>query len=109
MFFTNSGTETIEAALKLVRYHTRRPLVISCFGGFHGRTYGAMSLTSSKAKQHAGFGPLLPEVYHVPFGYCYRCEFGKTFPACELYCVSSIESDLFAREIDPHDAAAVFV
>jgi 4-aminobutyrate aminotransferase len=48
-------------------------------------------------------------VYHVPFGYCYRCDFGKTYPSCGLFCVSSIEQDLFAREIDPHDVAAIFV
>lgn len=109
VFLSNSGTEAVEGAIKLARHATRRAGLVAFKGAFHGRTYGAMSLTSSKAKQHAGFGPLLPEVYHVPFGYCYRCEFGKTFPACELYCVSSIESDLFAREIDPHDVAAVFV
>ena len=68
-----------------------------------------MTLTSSKARQHAGFGPLLPEVYHVPFGYCYRCEFGKQYPSCDLFCVSAIERDLFARQIEPHDVAAIFV
>lgn len=109
VFLSNSGTEAVEGAIKLARHSTRRAGLIAFKGAFHGRTYGAMSLTSSKVKQHAGFGPLLPEVYHVPFGYCYRCEFGKTFPSCELYCVSSIESDLFARQIDPHDVAAVFV
>jgi 4-aminobutyrate aminotransferase len=109
VFLSNSGAEAVEGAIKLARHSTRRPGLVAFKGAFHGRTYGAMSLTSSKVKQHAGFGPLLPEVYHVPFGYCYRCEFGKTFPSCELYCVSSIESDLFARQIDPYDVAAVFV
>jgi 4-aminobutyrate aminotransferase len=109
VFLSNSGTEAVEGAIKLARHTTRRAGLVAFKGAFHGRTYGAMSLTSSKAKQHAGFGPLLPEVYHVPFGYCYRCEFGKTYPTCEVYCVSSIESDLFARQIDPHDVAAVFV
>jgi 4-aminobutyrate aminotransferase len=109
VFLSNSGTEAVEGAIKLARNSTGRAGVIAFKGAFHGRTYGSMSLTSSKVKQHAGFGPLLPEVYHVPFGYCYRCEFGKTFPSCELYCVSSIESDLFARQIDPHDVAAIFV
>jgi 4-aminobutyrate aminotransferase len=109
VFLSNSGTEAVEGAIKLARHSTRRSGLVAFKGAFHGRTYGAMSLTSSKVKQHAGFGPMLPEVYHVPFGYCYRCEFGKTFPSCELYCVSSIESDLFARQIDPHDVAAVFV
>ena len=109
VFLTNSGTEAVEGAIKLARNSTRRAGLIAFKGAFHGRTYGAMSLTSSKVKQHAGFGPMVPEVYHVPFGYCYRCDFGKTFPSCGIYCVSSIESDLFARQIDPHDVAAVFV
>lgn len=109
VFLTNSGTEAVEGAIKLARHSTRRTGLISFKGAFHGRTYGSMSLTSSKAKQHAGFTPLLPEVYHVPFGYCYRCDFSKTFPSCQLFCVTSIENDLFARDLDPQDVAAIFV
>jgi 4-aminobutyrate aminotransferase len=109
VFLTNSGTEAVDGAIKLARHSTGRAGLVAFKGAFHGRTYGAMSLTSSKARQHAGFGPLLPEVYHVPFGYCYRCEFGKEFPSCELFCVSAIERDLFARQIDPADVAAIFV
>ena len=109
VFLTNSGTEAVDGAIKLARHSTGRAGLVAFKGAFHGRTYGAMSLTSSKARQHAGFGPLLPEVYHVPFGYCYRCEFGKQFPSCELFCVSAIERDLFARQIDPTDVAAIFV
>ena len=67
-FIGNSGAEAVEAGLKLARYHTRRPNVIAFLGAFHGRTMGAVSLTGSKAKYHAHFGPLLPGVYHVPFG-----------------------------------------
>ncbi len=109
VFLTNSGTEAVEGAIKLARNSTGRAGLVAFKGAFHGRTYGAMSLTSSKARQHAGFGPLLPEIYHVPFGYCYRCEFGKEYPSCELFCVSAIERDLFARQIDPGDVAAIFV
>jgi 4-aminobutyrate aminotransferase len=109
VFFTNSGTEAVEGAMKLARYATRRTAFVAFKGSFHGRTYGALSLTSSKAKQHAGFGPFLPDVHHVPFGYCYRCEFGKTFPSCGLFCVSAIERDLFTRHLDPRDVAAIFV
>jgi len=109
VFLTNSGTEAVEGAIKLARNATRRPALVAFKGAFHGRTYGAMTLTSSKARQHAGFGPLLPEVYHVPFAYCYRCAFGKHYPACRLFCVSEIERDLFARQLDPRDVAAIFV
>jgi 4-aminobutyrate aminotransferase len=68
VFIGNSGAEAVEGALKLARYHTGRPNVIAFLGAFHGRTMGALSLTASKAKYHAHFGPLLPGVYHVPFG-----------------------------------------
>jgi 4-aminobutyrate aminotransferase len=66
-FLTNSGTEAIEGAIKLARYHTHRPGIIAFEGAFHGRTMGSLSLTNSKLKQRAGFGPLLPMVYHAPF------------------------------------------
>jgi 4-aminobutyrate aminotransferase len=109
VFLSNSGTEAVEGAMKLARYATGRTAFVAFKGAFHGRTYGALSLTSSKARQHAGFGPMLPDVHHVAYGYCYRCEFGKSFPSCNLFCVDAIEKDLFARHLDPKDVAAVFV
>ena len=72
VFLSNSGTEAVEGAIKLARNHTRRSGLIAFHQSFHGRSYGAMSLTSSKVKQHAHFGPMLPEVYHVPFANPYR-------------------------------------
>jgi len=68
VFIANSGAEAVEAGLKLARYHTRRQNFVAFLGAFHGRTMGAVSLTASKAKYHAHFGPLLPGIYHVPFG-----------------------------------------
>jgi 4-aminobutyrate aminotransferase len=67
-YLGNSGTEVVEAAIKLARFATGRQYIIGFLGGFHGRTYGSISLTASKAKYHAGFGPLLPGVYHAPYG-----------------------------------------
>ena len=67
VFLTNSGTEAVEGAIKLARYHTRRPGIIAFEGAFHGRTLGALSLTNSKVRQRAGFGPLLPMVEHSPY------------------------------------------
>ena len=67
-YLGNSGTEAVEAAIKLARYATHRPYVVAFLGAFHGRTYGSVSLTASKAKYHAGFGPLLPGVFHAPYG-----------------------------------------
>ena len=109
VFLTNSGTEAVEGAMKLARHATGRTAFVAFKGAFHGRSYGALSLTSSKARQHAGFGPFLPDVHHVAYGYCYRCEYGKSFPSCGIFCVDIIEQDLFARHLDPKDVAAIFV
>ncbi|MBI3789609.1 MAG: acetyl ornithine aminotransferase family protein [Gemmatimonadetes bacterium] len=109
VFLSNSGTEAVDGAIKLARHATRRTAIIAFKGAFHGRTIGALSLTSSKARQHAGFGPLLPDVHHVPFGNCFRCEYKLTHPSCGLACVSAIEHDLLARHLDPRDVAAIFV
>src|SRR5687767_12990203 len=77
VYFGNSGTEAVEAAMKMARYSTGRPQFIAFFGSFHGRTLGALSLTGSKAIQKKGFSPLLPGVHHVPYPNCYRCPFGQ--------------------------------
>jgi 4-aminobutyrate aminotransferase len=92
-YLGNSGAEVVEASIKLARHVTGRPYIVAFLGAFHGRTYGAMSLTASKAKYHAGFGPLLPGVFHAPFG---RVEdlrwfddvlFDKLAPASEVAAV----------------------
>jgi len=105
VFLSNSGTEAVEGAIKLARNHTRRSGLIAFHQSFHGRSYGAMSLTSSKVKQHAHFGPMLPEVYHVPFANPYRA--GSAQAAMDL-SLGAIE-DLFTRQIHPEDVAAIFV
>ena len=93
VYLGNSGAEVVEASIKLARFATRRPYVVAFLGAFHGRTYGAVSLTASKAKYHAGFGPLLPGVFHAPFG---RVEdlrwfddvlFDKLAPASEVAAI----------------------
>ena len=109
VFLTNSGTEAVEAAIKLARHATRRTAIIAFRGAFHGRTTGAVTLTSSKARQHAGFGPLLPDVHHVPYAYRYRCQFCADEPACNRGCIDVIEQELFTRHLDPKDVAAIFV
>src|ERR687897_494889 len=90
VFLTNSGTEAVEAAIKLGRHATGRTAIIAFRGSFHGRTTGAVTLTSSKARQHAGFGPLLPDVHHVPFAYRYRCQFCADQDECNRGCVAAI-------------------
>ncbi len=68
-YLGNSGTEVVETAIKLARRATGRPYIVAFLGAFHGRSYGSVSLTASKAKYHAGFGPLLPGVFHAPYGH----------------------------------------
>lgn len=109
VFLGNSGAEAVEAALKLARYHTDRPWVVTFLGAFHGRTMGAVSLTASKSLYRDGFAPLLPGVAHVPYAYCYRCHYNLTYPHCNLACVDAIEEIWFARTVPPQQVAAIFV
>ena len=106
VFLTNSGAEAVEGAIKLARNSTRRSGLIAFQGAFHGRTYGAMSLTSSKAKQRATFGPMLPGVYHVPYPQPYRTPTDRN--AGEL-AIEHLEQDFFQRHVSPEDVAAIFV
>jgi 4-aminobutyrate aminotransferase len=109
VFLTNSGAEAVETAIKLVRYHTKRPNIVSFLGAFHGRTMGALSLTSSKALQRSFFGPFMPGVYHIPYGYCYRCPYNFEYGSCEIDCGDALENNLCRFLTNPEEIAAVFV
>ena len=109
VYFGNSGTEAIEAAMKLARYHTGRQQFISFFGGFHGRTMGALSLTGSKNVQKKGFFPLVPGVHHVPYPNCYRCPYGTTPDQCGVECVRHIEDVVMRHIAPPSEIAAIFL
>ncbi len=108
VYFGNSGTEAVEAAIKMARYHTGRDKFIAFSGAFHGRTMGALSLTASKAVQRRGFGPLVPGVFHVPYAYCYRCAYGKTPDTCAAECAKVIE-DRLIKTIAPAEEIAAIV
>jgi 4-aminobutyrate aminotransferase len=107
--FGNSGTEAIEACLKLSRYTTGRQNVIAFLGGFHGRTMGSLSLTASKAIQRRGFGPMLPGVLHAPYADCYRCPLGLDSKSCAADCLDFLEHQLFVHLVSPDEVAAVVV
>jgi len=92
-FLTNSGTEAVEAGLKLARNHTHRPGIIAFRGGFHGRTLGSLSLTASKSKYRKGFGPLLPNVYHA--------EYGSSDSVEELFQTVTAPEDVAAIVVEP--------
>jgi len=107
--FGNSGAEAIEGSLKLARYATGRDKIIAFYGGFHGRTMGALSLTSRKAVQRAGFGPMVPGVVHAPYPYCYRCPYGKEPESCAVECVKFIEDTLLKTVAPAQEVAAIAV
>jgi 4-aminobutyrate aminotransferase len=109
VYYGNSGTEAVEAAFKLARYHTRRDKVIAFYGSFHGRTMGSLSLTASKSVQRKGFGPLVPGVHHIPYPNCYRCPYGLKPESCCTECATVLERELFKRIVDPEEVAAIFV
>jgi 4-aminobutyrate aminotransferase len=95
VFLGNSGTEAIEGAIKLARLATGRQNLVAFLGAFHGRTYGSVSLTASKAKYHAGFGPMLPGVYHAPFG--------------KVADLAWFDEVLFTHLVPPQEVAAIVV
>ena len=109
VFFGNSGAEANEAAIKLARYHTGRPRILAFFGSFHGRTLGALSLTSSRSVQRRGFFPLVPGVEHVPYAYCYRCPVNRQVENCDVECFSLATDFLFPRTTPPDEVAAIVI
>jgi 4-aminobutyrate aminotransferase len=108
-FFGNSGTEAIEASLKLARYATGRPNFIAFLGGFHGRTLGALALTASKTVQRNRLGPFMPGVFHAPYADCYRCPLGLQAANCEAECLDYIEHELLVHLVSPDEVAAVVI
>ena len=110
VYFGNSGTEAVEAALKLSRYHTKRSNIIAFFGAFHGRTMGAVSLTASKPQQKRRFAPLVPGVTHVAYPDVYRgTPEGMDPEKFALSCATYIEEKLFKTILPPEEVAAIFV
>ncbi|HKV90341.1 MAG TPA: acetyl ornithine aminotransferase family protein [Thermoplasmata archaeon] len=106
VFYTNSGTESVEAALKLARWHRQRPITIGLLGAFHGRTMGALTMTASKPTQRARFQPFAGGGHHIPAPNCYRCPYQLEFPSCDLYCAKILKELYFETSIPPDDVAA---
>ncbi|HTP64545.1 MAG TPA: aspartate aminotransferase family protein [Geobacteraceae bacterium] len=108
IFFSNSGAEAVEGSLKLARFVTGRPGIVAFTGGFHGRTLGALSVTTSTARYRSRYQPLLPAVYHAPSPYCFRCPGGYRADACETACFDNL-LELFGRQILPEEVAACII
>ena len=109
VYFGNSGTEALEAAMKLARYHTKRDKFIAFYGCFHGRTLGSLSLTASKAVQRKRFGSLLGGVFHTPYPNTYRGAYGVRPESAAADALAHIENELFRRIVDPEDVAAIVI
>ncbi|MFH1135478.1 MAG: aminotransferase class III-fold pyridoxal phosphate-dependent enzyme [Pseudomonadota bacterium] len=105
-FFSNSGAEAVDGALKLARYATGKPSIIAFRGSFHGRTMGAASVTASNASFRKHYAPFMPQVYFAPYPYCFRCAFGQKSETCDLQCLEYLKLD-FNYVIPPEDVSAV--
>lgn len=108
-YYGNSGTEAVEAAIKMARYHTKRQGIIAFYGAFHGRTMGALSLTASKVQQRRRFFPLVPGVAHVPYPYVYRRPEGMSESQYVTECARFIEEKVFRTIMPPEECAAIFI
>jgi 4-aminobutyrate aminotransferase/(S)-3-amino-2-methylpropionate transaminase len=106
--FLNSGAEAVENAVKIARYSTKRTAIIACENAYHGRTLLTMSLTSKVKPYKFGFGPFAPEIYHIPYAYCYRCSFGLTYPGCDTACADYLKS-FFINHVAAETVAALIV
>ena len=104
----STGAEAVENAIKLARNYAGRSAVLAFEYAFHGRTNMGLALTSKVHPYKAGFGPFVPEVYRVPYAYCYRCPFGQTYGECGYECVDAV-AKAFDTYVDANDVAAVIV
>ncbi|MCO5381731.1 MAG: aspartate aminotransferase family protein [Methanosarcina barkeri] len=107
VFYCNSGTEAVEAAIKLAFWKTKRQNLISFYNSFHGRTLGSLSLTCSKVRQKEHFPSI--RTVHSHYAYCYRCPLKLEYPSCGIECAKEIENLIFKRELSQEDTAAVFI
>jgi len=107
--FVNSGAEAVENGVKIAKYYTKRPGIICFENAFHGRTAMTMSLTSKVKNYKFGFWPFMPEVYRIPYAYCYRCSYGRNYPSCNIYCADFIQEKFFDLYAAAESIGAIIV
>lgn len=108
LFFSNSGAEAVEGALKAARYVTGRQGIVAFTGAFHGRTLGAVSVTTSSARYRNRYHPLLPSVFHSPYPSCYRCPLRLSPENCGCSCFNYLEN-ILRHQISPDEVAAIII
>lgn len=108
VFLCNSGAEAVEWAAKVARSSTHRNVILAFDGGYHGRTLLGATLTSRAKPYRKGYGSLAPDIYHLPYPYCYRCPWGRSSGSCSTECLGALKR-FFLLERDPDEVAAVFV
>jgi 4-aminobutyrate aminotransferase len=109
VFFSNSGAESIECAIKIAKWSTMRKQFVAFIGAFHGRTVGAQALTGSKPVHKNRFFPTMPGVTHIPYANCYRCAYRLKYPECGIWCVKILDEIYFNTILPPEEVAAMFV
>ncbi len=107
VFYTNSGSESIDTAIKMAKWHSRREYGIGFINGFHGRTMGAVSFTTTGLTARRGFSPLYPIGHFTPFPYCYRCMFHKEYPGCGMACMDFLTDTIFKKIVPPDETAFI--
>ncbi len=108
VFFSNSGTEAVEAALKIAQWHTRSYYTIGFIGGFHGRTMGSLQLTTTNVAARRHFKGMMPGTYHAPFPYCYRWPLDQQSD-CGQWCLDYIEKIILGKLCPPDDVACLII
>lgn len=108
VYFSNSGAEVNDGAMKLAKYVTKRPAIIAFRNSFHGRTIGSLSITGSSSSYRKNYEPLMPAVYWADYANCHHCPFGKTKEQCSMECIKQFDS-IFAKLIAPECVAAIIV
>lgn len=108
VYFSNSGAEANEGAIKLAKYVTQRQAIISFKGSFHGRTLATTSITGSSSKYRKNYEGLLPSVYFAEYPYCFRCPYKQKKETCKMECSAQFE-DIFKKLVDPECVAAIII
>ncbi|MEO0206676.1 MAG: acetyl ornithine aminotransferase family protein [candidate division WOR-3 bacterium] len=109
VFFANSGAESVEAAIKISKWSTKRNQFIGFIGGFHGRTMGANSFMGCKVVQRERYFPMMSGVWQLPYAYCYRCAYHEEYPKCDIWCAKIIEEVYFKQLVSPEEIAGILV